>query len=87
MPQTHVNFESAFEIRVPIPVAEIRTWSPERIDAFFGGLAKALAAAGTGGSIIVQLPTQLKTLAVIDAASLTDALEAFARRCPPALGD
>lgn len=80
MPQEPlVKGSVGFEVRVPIDVADMRTWSPERGAAFFNGLANALAAAAAGGSIQVQLPTQLGTIAHIDGDSLLYALEKFVR--------
>lgn len=76
MPQEPpVKTAAGFEVRIPIALAEIRSWSPERSAAFFGGLAQAMAAIGRGGSILLQLPTPQRDLVTIDASQLVEALE------------
>jgi len=34
----------AFDVRLQVDMAEMATWSPDRITAFFGGIAAVLAA-------------------------------------------
>jgi hypothetical protein len=49
VPFPHAGGGVAFNVRLQVEMSELATWSPERITAFFAGIAQVLAAKGTSG--------------------------------------